>query len=242
MAELHAQSYAVDGPGFYFDNEVEYDRQIEQLAKRGYEEFEIQFIDGDSEDAELFSALKISQGEVGRWFDDVEPLDTQEKATLFYLADHGYGLDESLRLLRDGDRTASQGSMVDYVYEYLDDIGGAAELGEETLQTYFDYEAFGRDISLSGDATSGLQDDAEYAREHGDEEEAERLEAEIERIDGLSNRELGEETVESLGWDGVGDQNLTQYFDHEKFARDLVLGGDRLEFEFAGETWTAPNY
>jgi antirestriction protein len=38
-------------------------------------------------------------------------------------------------------------SDTDLAYAYVDNIGGVSALGEGTLQTYFDYEAFGRDLA-----------------------------------------------------------------------------------------------
>ena len=33
--------------------------------------------------------------------------------------------------------------------DYIDSLGSIEELGKETLNNYFDYEAFGRDIRLN---------------------------------------------------------------------------------------------
>ena len=38
-------------------------------------------------------------------------------------------------------------------YAYVDMMGGAKELTSTTLETYFDYEAFGRDLVLVGEFT-----------------------------------------------------------------------------------------
>ena len=34
-------------------------------------------------------------------------------------------------------------------YDYIDDLGGVDQLGSETVQNYFDYEAFGRDLLIN---------------------------------------------------------------------------------------------
>lgn len=55
------------------------------------EEFEIQFIEGERADAELFEALSINQGTLRTWVDDFDTLDERETAALFYLVfDLGY--------------------------------------------------------------------------------------------------------------------------------------------------------
>lgn len=38
-------------------------------------------------------------------------------------------------------------SDTDLAYNYVDMVGGASELGKDTLERYFDYEAFGRDLA-----------------------------------------------------------------------------------------------
>jgi len=241
MTRLHAQAYS-GAHGFYFDSAEEYAKKYAAAAKRGIEEFELQFIDGDSEDAELFEVAKIHQGDIETWFEQVEPLSTAEKAALYHLMSHnGEPLERALELATDGDHQPSEGTMVDYVHEYIDDIGGVKEMGD-AAQTYFDYEAFGRDVRINGEDTNHLIDDQEYAKKNGDDEEVERLQEEIDRVDALSETELGEELADSLGWEGIGEQNMAMYFDYEKFARDLEMGGDRYEFDFGGQTWTIANY
>lgn len=41
----------------------------------------------------------------------------------------------------------------DLAIEVVDQMGGPSELGEKTLEMYFDYEAFGRDLEINGDYT-----------------------------------------------------------------------------------------
>ena len=38
-------------------------------------------------------------------------------------------------------------------YSYVDMMGGTKELSDKTLEYYFNYEAFGRDLVLSGEFT-----------------------------------------------------------------------------------------
>lgn len=69
------------------------------------------------------------------------------------LMHYNYDLDEALIKLRDGDfmfysDVSDAKSLGEYVVNNVD--GGLENLGEETLQTYFDYEAYGRDIEISG--------------------------------------------------------------------------------------------
>ena len=41
----------------------------------------------------------------------------------------------------------------DLGYAYVDMIGGVKELSDTALESYFDYESFGRDLVLSGEFT-----------------------------------------------------------------------------------------
>lgn len=51
---------------------------------------------------------------------------------------------------RGGDDDIDQRELA---YHLVDSLGGVEELDKQTLETYFDYEAFGRDLILSGDYT-----------------------------------------------------------------------------------------
>ena len=49
MIQFYAQPYSLDHTGFYFDSIEQFDNGMKQLNKRGCEEVEIQFIDGDED-------------------------------------------------------------------------------------------------------------------------------------------------------------------------------------------------
>ena len=64
MATLHAQPYNLDAVGFYFESAEEFTTKAEGLTDchgLPVEEFEIQFIDGDTGDAQLFEVCGINQ-------------------------------------------------------------------------------------------------------------------------------------------------------------------------------------
>ncbi|GAK31898.1 hypothetical protein WOSG25_190060 [Weissella oryzae SG25] len=42
----------------------------------------------------------------------------------------------------------------DLASSVIEEVGGVSELGEETLNQYFDYKAYGRDLVLGGDFTN----------------------------------------------------------------------------------------
>lgn len=93
---------------------------------------------------------------------------------------------------------------------YVDEIG----FGDmSTVENYFDYESYGRDIRLEYYPVDA--GDPETAGEYwcGDE--------------GASDEEIGRAVVDDLGWDGVGKETQKLYFDYEAFGHDLQMD---LEF------------
>ena len=49
----------------------------------------------------------------------------------------------------DGYMQEAYGSDSEVGESYVEDIGGVDQLGKDTMDTYFDYEAFGRDLLIS---------------------------------------------------------------------------------------------
>ncbi|MBW2672229.1 MAG: antirestriction protein ArdA [Deltaproteobacteria bacterium] len=213
---LYANPYDITAGGFYFRSAEQFEAKFR--ARLPVEEYEIEFIDGSSEDAALFGAMGVYQGpSIARFFDEVVTLEEWEKPALFYVMDnHGVtDLDEALLLVRDEVRVM-EGRMKDYVENLIDDLGGVGELGKNNAEMYFDYETFGRDLGF--DLNADDPDDEYYLN--------------------LSNQERGEEYVDSIG--GVaelGKEIGERYFDVDAFARDVELGGDATEFDFAGSTY-----
>ena len=82
---FYAQPYNLDVRGFYFGSMAEYTDKSEGLTDRygsPVEEFEIQFIDGNSEDAQLFSSRNVNQCNLEQFFTLVDEFDDREKAAL----------------------------------------------------------------------------------------------------------------------------------------------------------------
>lgn len=120
----------------------------------------------------------------------------------------------------------------DLAYAYIEEIGGEDQLGEETLQEYFDYSSYGRDVRLEFYAPDWFDYDED------DEEDVARVceEYGVEDVDDLdcalywgvpngSDYDIGAEIVDQLGWEGVGKENLERYFDYESFGRALSMDG-----------------
>jgi hypothetical protein len=145
----YAQPYSLDATGFYFDTLEDYNEKVDSLKDcwgNPVEEFEIQYIDGD--DSDLFTAISINQSNMATWFDDVEPLNENEKAALYYLVSVvGYNLPSALDKIEEV--TLYDGRLEDAAEELFDDCY-AHEI-PENLRNYIDYKAFARDCELGGD-------------------------------------------------------------------------------------------
>lgn len=141
----HAQPYDISKSGFYFTDLESYQKGVEAS---GAEEFELQFIDGSSEDAQLFSSCGINQANLEQWFDDVIDLEDYEKAALFYLcSDVGYSLEDALDKYEDV--SLYHGELSEAAAELFDDCY-LSEVPEH-VRAYIDYDAFARDCEMGGD-------------------------------------------------------------------------------------------
>lgn len=157
MATYHAQPYDITGRGFYFTSLEEY--QAKEKANR-CEEFELQFIDGNTGDSELFERLKINQATLTTWFEEIEGMDEEHKAGLFFLvADRGASLADALEQCEDC--ILYQGSMSDYASEYLEESGILKSIPED-LRGYFDVEAYARDMEINGQAVGFEWNDKQW--------------------------------------------------------------------------------
>jgi antirestriction protein len=225
--ELMAIAYANPGFFFTFSSAEEFEKGVKKGLKKGYEEYELDFSDGSREDAQLFRALRddgmVNQTNLEAYFEEVVPLREDDKAALFWIASNGISrdLDDALR---EVDRTyrAFHGRVEEYAEELVDDIG-IENLNNPDF--YFDYEAFGRDLRISGD----LHDDDV---EEGDEWWAD-----------LDDEEIGQTFVDDHmgGLSELSKETIRNYFDMEKFARDLDMSGDVSSFAFGGSDWVMTN-
>ncbi|HEU0188892.1 MAG TPA: antirestriction protein ArdA, partial [Gallionella sp.] len=112
------------------------------------EEFEIQFIDGSSEDAQLFEACGVNQCNLEQFFNLVDEYDDREKAALFYLTDiNGYSMEDAISKLDDV--CLFEGYLKEAAEELFDECY-AHEI-PENLRCYINYEAFAHDCELGGD-------------------------------------------------------------------------------------------
>ncbi len=223
MTTLYANPYDTSRRGFYFDDLDEYEAKAETVwgdpDVREHPEHSIDFIDGTSEEVDLWQGSG-SPADIEAFFDVVEEPDYVQ-VTIYAAQELGYASDitdawERYQSQSGLDMSVRQGTLEDLAAEFVDE-------GIVDTDYYFDYEKFGRDLAMSGDMTSYLDPD--------DPDDAEI----IDFYESMSNQELGEHVVDEHG--GTAHiPNRHFYLDEAKLARDL--GMDYAELQFGGTTYT----
>lgn len=152
MTTFYAQPYDISACGFYFSCIDEYDTKYSKCLNSfggQVEEFEIQFIDGDTLDAELFNALGIHQGNISYFFDAIDEWEEYEKqALIIAVGECGYDFniaDNDLSITEDIDIYLVD-AMRDLAEQFVDE-GLFGEI-PKPLQCYIDYDAIVRDLEM----------------------------------------------------------------------------------------------
>ncbi len=146
MTEFYAQPYSLDHTGFYFDSVDKFEEGMEKLNKRGCEEVEIQFIDGENHLCDLAKSLPIHQCDINFWYDELEDLDDNDIIRICFLIDDlGYNIKDALE--RYDEVYLHYGSAEDYAQELIEET---TEI-PESLRFYIDYEAIARDMKINGE-------------------------------------------------------------------------------------------
>jgi len=147
----YAQPYNLDAAGFYFSTLEEYENKVSQCCDRfglAVEEFELMFIDGSDEEAQLFKACSVNQANLGEFLAIIEDVPAYQLPALFYLCDvHGYNMEEAMNKIDDV--TIYTGELKDAAEELFDECY-AHEIPDH-LKNYIDYDAFARDCEMGGD-------------------------------------------------------------------------------------------
>ena len=157
MTELFAQPYDITAQGFYFKTAEEYqEKSAKARNASGFpvEEYEIQFIDGESIDAALFEALGVHQGNFPQFLDACDTWDDhQKRKTIIAVGEYGYTFD-----LKTGDPEDFEVDIyeVDSLRELAEQFVDDGLFGDipERLQNYLDYDAIARDLSMDYSETT----------------------------------------------------------------------------------------
>lgn len=89
--------------------------------------------------------------EVNERAEQIEELEEYEQEILEALINEGYNFEEALDIVQDGDYMYYDNcnDMADVAYQYIEETGLLNDVPEH-LRNYFDYEAYGRDMSYEG--------------------------------------------------------------------------------------------
>jgi antirestriction protein len=205
MISLYANPYDFSVSGFYFSTLDEYEKQAKAS---GAEEFEIDFIDGTATEQMLFNAMRVDLGGdiLEAYFNVVNEFDEDDAMVIAILTDDmGYTLEQAMDMKDDLAVYGKFDSDEQFAQEYVDSIGSLEDALGDKIQNYFDYASFGRDVQIDFD------------------------EEESEIYEGMSDQEIGEQLADDFGWEGIGKSNLENYFDWERFARDLMFDMSKYE-------------
>lgn len=147
---LFAQPYDISANGFYFTSAVDYAAKVRTL-KNDYgdpvEEFEIQFIDGETIDCELARAIGLNQANYAQFLECVESWEEHEKINIIIAVGVcGYSFDpnDSTDLL--GVDIYDVESLRELAEQFVDE-GLYGDI-PQSLQYYIDFDAIARDLSV----------------------------------------------------------------------------------------------
>jgi antirestriction protein len=148
---FYALPYDISATGFYFRSREEYDAL--RLACRGdtglpVEEFEIQFIDGETLDAYFADAFGLNQESVFRIIELIEEWDEDQKRRfIIAVGECGYAFNSETVDPDDFEVEIYEGiSMRELAQQFVDE-GLFGEIPER-LQYYIDYDAIARDLAM----------------------------------------------------------------------------------------------
>lgn len=151
MTRLFAQPYDISANGFYFETAADYLTKSSQLRNdygAPVEEFEIQFIDGEGIDSQLFNALSISQGTCEKFLDIVNEWDEDDKIkVIIAVGENGYNFDLNKDAPDEFDVDLYQ---IDSLKELAEQFAEEGLFGDipERLRNYLDYDAIARDLAM----------------------------------------------------------------------------------------------
>ena len=151
MTQLYAQPYDISAQGFYFDTIEEYEQQAAKNRNdMGFpvEEYELQFIDGESIDAALFDALSVGQRNFDKFLDACDSWDGQQKQkVIIAVGECGYSFDLNSGDPDDFDVDIYELDSLKELAEQFVDEGLFGEI-PVAIQNYLDYDAIARDLSM----------------------------------------------------------------------------------------------
>jgi hypothetical protein len=149
MTTLHAQPYDISATGFFFETREEYDRKAAgNFNQMGLpvEEYELQFIDGEEIDGELFKALRLNQATIGEYLDACDEWDEGEKLrVIIAVGKYGYRFDLGSDMPGDLDVDIYEVNSLKKLAEQFVDDGLFGDI-PAAIANYLDYGAIAHDL------------------------------------------------------------------------------------------------
>lgn len=157
MTQLYAQPYDITAQGFYFETAEEYQEKAAKARNASgfpVEEYEIDFIDGESIDAALFEALGVHQGNFPQFLDACDTWDDhQKRKTIIAVGECGHSFDLKAGDPEDFDVDIYEVDSLRELAEQFVDDGLFGDIPER-LQNYLDYDAIARDLGFDYSETT----------------------------------------------------------------------------------------
>jgi antirestriction protein len=248
-ATFYANPYG-GATGFHFDSAEDFEQKFE---KAGFEEYSIEFIDGDDTATLLAKCVPMGGAEIENWYALLDEVDSDEHLLQQIVAytecnsslDSVEDFESHRSYIEDG--TIQEGDLQDLAHEFVDQ--GMIDLAESN---YFDYESFARDLGYDGynheyldpddmkgsdEAKEELESD-DYVFEPAFEGDADNADDVVRGLDegtvcqGMTLEDYAEQLLEDTG---ISSDLAERYADFDKIARDL--GYDYSEFDYKGRTY-----
>ena len=148
MTTLFAQPYDFTANGFYFHSLDEYTTKSFDLNGPLIEEYEIQFIDGEGIDCQLFEALSINQSNIESYLKAVEDWEEYQKINaIIAIGEVGYKFDLANDDPDDFNVDLYQFDTMKELAEHFVEEGLYGNI-PENIKFYLDYDLIARDLSM----------------------------------------------------------------------------------------------
>lgn len=148
MTRLFANPYDISATGFYFESVEEYNNKTKKACNQmGFpvEEFEIEFIDGEEIDCDLFRALHVHQGDFGAYLDACDDWTEDQKRRVIIACYNRYGFDFDKNRPDDIEVDIYEvDSMKDLAEQFVEE-GLFGEI-PKSIAYYIDYDLIARDL------------------------------------------------------------------------------------------------
>lgn len=148
---FYAQPYDIMAHGFFFECAEDYTAKRDACRNahgQAVEEFEIQFIDGDDLDAQLFDALSVNQATIIPFIERLDAWeDWQKKDVIVAVGECGYSFSIETDDPDDLDVDLyTEMTLSDLAYQFLDE-GLFGDI-PASIANYIDYDAIARDLGM----------------------------------------------------------------------------------------------